>query len=369
MTVSRVARLASVVFCGVLPAVTLVALFASAIRDDVVAFDFRPFYAAAGAVLHGETPYPPPHDRLIASSGAYVYPPLPALGAIPLRVLPLEAAGLVVMVALAVAALAIPFVLGVRDWRCYGIVFLWPPVLSAIQTGNVTLLLGLCAALAWRLRDRAAGSAYVGVTLALKFVLWPLVVWLAVAHRLRTAVLACAVGAGLLVASWAVIGFDGLSGYPDLLRRLEAVVGDDAYTASALALDAGASEPAARAIWLALGLSVLAVMMIVARRGSEREAFVLAIAAALALAPLVWLHYFALLVVVVAVAQPRLGVVWFLPLGMLLSPGSGDPTPFQTTATLAVAAMTIGLALREMRVPARDAVEIQAVARARAGAA
>ena len=31
--------------------------------------------------------------------------------------------------------------LGVRDWRCYGVVFLWPPVMSAVQTENVTLLL------------------------------------------------------------------------------------------------------------------------------------------------------------------------------------------------------------------------------------
>ena len=34
------------------------------------------------------------------------------------------------------AALAIPYVLGVRDWRCYGLLLLWPPVISAVQTGR-----------------------------------------------------------------------------------------------------------------------------------------------------------------------------------------------------------------------------------------
>ena len=79
--------------------------------------------------------------------------------------------------------------------------------------------------------------------------------------------------------------------------------------------------------------------MVLGRRGDERRAFVLAIAAALALTPIVWLHYFALLVVVVAIAQPRLGLVWFVPLAMVVTPGSGHPTPFETAWTLAVAAV------------------------------
>jgi len=347
VTFSRVVSFASVVFCGVLPVFALVGLFASTIQDDAVAFDFRPFYAAAGAVLRGETPYPSPGDPLRASSGAYVYPPLPAIGAIPFRVLPLEVAGLVVMALLAAAALAIPFVLGVRDWRCYGLVCLWPPVLSAIQTGNLTLFLALAAALAWRFRDRAlASSAYVGVTLAAKFFLWPLVVWLAATRRLVAAGLACAVGIGLLFLSWAAIGFAGLGDYVDLMRRLEESVGSDSYTTYIVALDLGMSSTIARAMWLVLGLGLLAAVVAVGLRGDERTAFILAIATALALTPIVWLHYFALLVVVVALGQPKLGVAWFVPLAMVVTPGSGHPTPFETAATLAVAALTIALALR-----------------------
>ena len=69
------------------------------------------------------------------------------------------------------------------------------------------------------------------------------------------------------------------------------------------------------------------------------------VACALALTPIVWLHYFALLVVVVALARPRLAVVWFVPLLMILTPGSGLASPVHTAWTLAVAALTIGLAL------------------------
>ncbi len=347
VTLARVVWLGSVVLCGVLPLLALVVLFADALQDDAVAFDFRVFYEAAEAVLRGETPYQPVGDPTVAVARGYVYPPLTAIGVIPLTVLPLEAAGLVVMALLTLVVLAIPLALGVRDWRCFGLVLLWPPVIAAIQTGSVTIFLALGAALAWRFRDRSLpASATVGVTLAVKLILWPLVVWLAATRRLGAAALACAIAIALLVVSWGLIGFAGLTDYPDVLRRLQAVVEDDAYTVYVVMLDAGATSSVARAIWLALGLGLLAAVVLLARRSNDRGAFILAIAAALALSPIVWLHYFALLVVVAAVAQPRLGAVWFIPLAMFVTPGSGNPTPLETSATLAAAAITIALALR-----------------------
>jgi len=190
-------------------------------------------------------------------------------------------------------------------------------------------------------------SGAIGTTLAVKFVLWPLLVWLAATRRAATAVLAVLVGAVLLVVPWAVIGFEGLTGYPDLLRRLERTVGGDAYTVSNLASDLGASSVVSRTVWLALGVGVLIACVRVARRGDDQSAFILGLAAALALSPLVWLHYFTLLMVAVAVARPRLGLVWFLPLAMFVATGHGDPSSAQLAITLATAALTIALALRE----------------------
>src|SRR5262249_38756213 len=56
-------------------------------------------------------------------------------------------------------------------------------------------------------------------------------------------------------------------------------------------------------------------------------------------------HYFTLLLVVVSIAQPRLGAAWLAPLGMLVATGSGNPTAFQTAATICAAALTVGLCL------------------------
>lgn len=348
LTSSRFAWLASVVFCAALPAVALVTLFAVSIYDGSDAIDFRQFYRGAEDILNGENPYPSPGDPLTASGRPYVYPPLPAIAAIPFTAVSLSIAEILVMSAQVLVLLAIPLVLGIRDWRCYGVVFLWPPVISAIQTSNPTLLFAFAAALAWRYRDhRVATSASVGWTLAVKFVLWPLVVWLAATRRLGSAVLSCAIAGVLLLLSWAAIGFAGLTGYFDLLRRLEDTIGQDAYTTYVMAIDLGASPGVARALSLAFGLLLLTAVVWTARRGDERSAFILAIAAALALSPLVWLHYFAFLVVVVALAQPRLGALWFLPLVMFVCPGRGNPTLLETAVALGAAALIIALALRE----------------------
>jgi glycosyl transferase family 87 len=348
VTAARVGHLGAVVFCGVFPAIVVAMLFGTAANDDSVAEDFQQFYGAAVAILHGRTAYPDLGTVPEAVwGGPYPYPPLPALVTTPLTVLSLHAAGLVMMALLVATALAIPFVLGVRDWRCFGIALLWPPVLSAIQTGNLTLPLGLCAALAWRYRDRLVpASTAVGVTLAAKLFLWPLVVWLAATKRTASAVAALGVGVGLLIASWAVIGFDGFLGYPDRLQRLDRVVGEDSYTTYIVGLDAGLPSLASRLLWVAVGIGVLAAVVVVARRGDERSAFALALCAALALTPIVWLHYFALLLVIVSLMQPRLALAWFVPLAMVLTPGSGHPTPFQTAWTLAVAVATVALAIR-----------------------
>ena len=139
---ARLVQLASWVLFGALPAIVVLLLFVSAIEDDAVAFDFRVFYGAAEAVLDGESPYQDPEDENAVVARGYVYPPITALAVIPLTVLPVEVAGLLVMALLVGAALAIPYVLGVRDWRCYGLLLLWPPVISAVQTGTVTLAPG-----------------------------------------------------------------------------------------------------------------------------------------------------------------------------------------------------------------------------------
>ena len=220
----RVRLAIAVVLFGVLPAYAVALVFANAAGDglDEKVTDFEnAFYPAARAILDGVSPYPAPDDPQLAAGTEYVYPPLTALVSIPLTAFSVEAAGFIVMGLLVVTVLAILWVLGIRDWRCYGLALLWPPVLSAIQTGNVTLPLALGAAVVWRYRDGArVAGATLGVTLAAKLFLWPLVLWLGFTRRIPAALLAVVAGVVVLLVTWAVIGFAGIGDYPELLRRV-----------------------------------------------------------------------------------------------------------------------------------------------------
>lgn len=309
---------------------------------------FYGYYSAAEALLGGESPYPESIEESALAQGAvYAYPPLLAVLAVPFTVLPVETAGVLFMILLAASVVGTLLALDVRDWRCYGLAFVWPPVFNAIHTGNVTTVLGLCVALVWRYRGsaRLAGSS-LGLGLAAKLLLWPIAVWLAAVGRVRVALWGVAVGLALALAPWAAIGFVGLEEYPSLLRRVSDLQGGESYTVYALALDLGAGPDVARALWLLVAGGLLAASVVVARRGDERKGFVLVVVAVIACSPIVWLHYFALLLVAVAVVEPRLGPAWFIPLAMYASAEAHNGTTFQTALALVSAAATVAVALR-----------------------
>ena len=140
--------------------------------------------------------------------------------------------------------------------------------------------------------------------------------------------LACVVGAGVLVASWAVIGFAGFVDYPSSPAAARAtLVGEDSYTAYIVGLDLGLPSLVARACGSLSGLRSWSASSSSDVDGDERTAFIVAVAASLALTPIVWLHYFALLLVVVALAQPRLGVVLVRPARDVRDAGERTPDP------------------------------------------
>ena len=338
----------TVALLGVLPAFALFMVVGDLLAGNA-GWPFREaFLGAAQAILDGESLYPSGVDDPDFQRGVgYVYPPVMAFVAIPFTVLSTDVAvGLfaLILIAAVPATLAL---LGVRDWRCYGLAFLWPGVLSGVHVENISLLMALGCALVWHYRDRPAASGVgLGVAMAVKPLLWPLGIWLVATARLRALVWSVLIALALALGSWAAIGFDGLRRYPTLLRELSSGADEWGYSVYALALDLGAGHAVARALWLLLAVAVLAAVVVVARRGDERTAFVLAVAAVIAVSPIVWLHYFSLLLVVVAVAQPRLGIVWFAPLLMWGSEEITNGTPFQNALTLAAAALTVVLAVR-----------------------
>lgn len=333
---SRVRALASAAGSVVLVAFAAYSI-AYFLSDRVDPVDFRVYLAAAEQIADGVSPYPD-----------FAYPPLSALAAVPFALVSAGAAELALKLLLVLGVVAVLAVVGVRDWRCYPLALLWPSVNAAVQTGNVTIPLALAAALAWRFRDRAIPAGLsLGTSIAAKFVLWPLWLWLAAAGRRAAAAWTIVAAAGVTLVTWAVVDFRALLEYPDRLQQLEKDTAGDGYTLDAFLQDLGAGETAARAAMAAVAVGLLAAVVVVGRRGAEQRSFVLAVAAALACSPILWLHYFALLLVPVAVVRPRLDVVWFVPLGMWwFGAGTGNGTTAEAAVVLAVAVATIVLAYR-----------------------
>jgi hypothetical protein len=228
-------------------------------------------------------------------------------------------------------------VLGVRDWRLYGLVALSPAAISAVQTGNVTIVLALLVAVAWRYRERrwVPGLA-IGATIALKLFLWPLLVWLLAIRRPLAA--AAAAVLGLVGGFLLVLPFTSLHDYLALLSNLSKVFGRESYNVVGLLSQADAtSRPVAMAFADVTGLAILVAAY-------HRRSLPLALAASLVLSPIVWLHYFALLVVPLAIRWPRLSWPWAVPVVLWVCPGTSNKVHLWHIALgLAVLAGTIAL--------------------------
>jgi hypothetical protein len=346
--------------CGFLPLVALYYVFDSVASDAGQAPDFHfAYYPAAEAILAGEDFYPT-HGFLVRGEQHlivdYVYPPLTAIATIPWTVLSVDVAEVIFAGLLVAGIVATLAVLDVRDWRCYGLAFVWPPVTDAVSTGNVTIPIVLSAALVWRFHNwPLVAGATLGISIATKIFLWPLTIWLAATRRISAAVWSLVLGVAVLLVTWGAIGFRGMVEYPGLVRRLSEVMDERSYTVYALALDLGLSDSLAKVLWVALAVAILGATVVVARRGDERRAFILALSAAIAFSPIVWLHYFALLLIVVALVQPQLGPMWFIgfPMQIFITTGVFNGSTFQTAAMLATAALTVALALSWSSLEAR----------------
>src|SRR5439155_11168629 len=212
------------------------------------------------------------------------------------------------------------WLLELRDWRCYAFAFVFLCTRSSIDLGTIEPLLLVAVAAAWRWRDRLVASAgAAGVAIVLKLFLWPLAAWLALTRRLGAATIAVGVAVALAFVSWAAIGFDGIGGYPDVLRRLADDESTSSYSVVALGVRAHLPLVAARVVAVLVAIALLAAAGWVARderrdvRDRDVATLTLCLAAAFAASPIVWIHYFLLLLVPLALARPRLSLLWFVP--------------------------------------------------------
>jgi hypothetical protein len=303
--------------------------------------DWEIYRGAALSAIHGHSPYPPADPTVLVHNDQFVYPPVTAFLISPLAALP-DLAGQVLVLLLALACVLLALrLLGVRDWRCYGIALLTAPVLDTVSLGALSTAMLLGVAAAWRYRDRPYVAALVtALTAVAKLFAWPLFVWLLATRRLRTAALAAGVALVLLAGGWAPIGFAGLRGYPHLLRVLSRVEAVQSYSLVGLFRLEGAAAMALTALLVA----VVVVGVVLAARGPEgdRRALSVAVAGALVATPVLWLHYLVLLFVPIALARPRLSALWFAPLAFWLTPiAHSNGSIWRTCFALVVAALIV----------------------------
>jgi Glycosyltransferase family 87 len=311
-----------VLLFGALPLLLLV-YFTTAVSRDAYAWDFHAFWYGADAVVHGRDPYSSPGMSPIGKPyDLYMYPPLLADLLAPLGLLPFMVAAVIFVAASALAILVALWLLGVRDWRCCGAAFLWFPVLHGLRLGALTPFLVLIVAVCWRLRDRLSAAGALALAVVFKLFLWPLLAWEAGRAGVRPALRAAAVTVLLAAVSWATVGFTGLTGYPSLLRSAESHWETDGYGFGALARDCGLSASTTGLLLLTGALAASAAVVVALRRGRIDAAGSLAVLLGIActFSPAAWPHYWALLLVPVALFSPRFGPAWLLPLAFWASP-------------------------------------------------
>jgi glycosyl transferase family 87 len=341
-------------FCSII----LLWLFAvDVVRRDAFATDFHyAFWPAARHVLEGTSPYSSLVDfgRL-----PFIYPAPAAVLLSPFGLVPQPIADALFTLLLAAAAILALRLCRVRDWRCYGIALLWAPVFSAMQAANISLLLALGLAALWRVRDRTlAAAAIAALLVAVKIFLWPIIVWLAISRGFRSAAWSVLLTVFITISSWSVIGFAGFNDYPHLVRLVERVQAPKSYSLVALGLKLGLGHAAATSLALTAGAVVLVAAALVARREEDgRRSFALAIAATILFSPVVWLHYFALFLVPIALLRPRFGPLWLLPLLLWPCPIMPSTTAWWPLAPLLVFGTAIIVSARRTQTVDLPALE------------
>lgn len=328
-----------------LPFVLYPAMLLEADRRGSLSIDFRQDYRiGAERILDGVTPVDPVR-----------IPPVVHVLAVPATFVP--GVEWLLPVALICGLLASVWLLGVRDWRCFGAAAMWAPAFHAVQTANVTIWLLLAFALCWRFRQNVIGSGVAaGVATAVKAVAWPLGLWLLATRRYRSTAVAIAVAVAIGGTLTLGLGFAGMGpsgrstpGYGDSYAV-------ESYAPRTLFAELGAAD------WLAVTLTISLLALITfaclrcGRMGDEARALGWASVLAVVSAPHVWMHSLLFLLVPVALLRPRLSWPWLLPAVLWFGSGNGNGDPWQTVLFAAVGVVVaVGVLLPtfHLRVPAR----------------
>lgn len=291
--------------------------------DGNSAVDFQhSFWQAGWRTLHGTDPYSWTRAQ-IAGGVSFPYPAPVALLLAPLALISSPAAGIPVTAACIIAAPLALWIVEINDWRLYGAVALWAPVVVGWQTANFTLPLIVGTALLWRWRRRRWPAAVlVACLVSVKPIMAPLWVWLVLTRRWRTAALGVGIGTVLNAVSWTVLGWHHLGGWLKLLSLQGSLRDGTGYSLIAVTRHLGLAQPIGTMLMVGCGCALAWIAVLATRAGQPRRVFAAAVLLTIVIAPEIDSHYFALLLLPLALERPRLSWPWLLPLVLWVCPAT-----------------------------------------------
>jgi hypothetical protein len=290
--------------------------------SGVEAVDFRAsFWVAGWRTLHGLDPYSWTHAQ-VAGGVSFPYPAVTALLLAPFGLLSSFSDSFAITALGIVAAPLSLWVMRIRDWRVYGAVALWSPVVIGWRVANFTQPLVVGVASLWRFRDRPwVAGAIIAALVSIKPIMAPLWLWLVFTRRWRAAAIGAAIGTLVTSAAWTVLGWHEFGRWLTLLSLQGSSNDSTGYSLIALATHLGVSRTAGVAVMVVLGFA-LTLVTAVSGPKQDMRVFAAAVLLTIIISPQADVHYFVFLLVPLALTRPRLSWPWLVPLVLWASPAT-----------------------------------------------
>jgi hypothetical protein len=289
---------------------------------EVWGYDYKAYLNAAerlvddGSLYQDETlagPYRP------GPFGLYMYSPTLGISLLPAVGSDFDVSAMawywIHVLALAAACALMPVPLTIR-LLTFAVAAFSYAVTRDLILGNVSVLLLVPLATAWRWLDQPLGSVAQALAMSVRPTLGVLLIWQLL--RRRFVAVAWTLGAGfvLIALTLPFVGLDGYLDYLTVLRNLSRATGVPYnYDLGSTLFELGANEAVASLALLAGYALAVAAIGISLRRDRELG-FIVTTSASLLLSPLLWDHYLAMLLLPAAFLASR-GRPWALALPLL----------------------------------------------------
>ena len=299
--------------------------------------------------LDGKNPYPAPDSPLLQYANLN-YPAPMFVALVPLNLTSFRVSRIIwsfAVIAMVVLTLA---ALGVRDLRLYALWLACAPVVAGLMWGSPTIPMLLASALIWRWRDspRRAGLT-LGIAIAFKLLLAPMILWLLFTRRYLAAAIAATSAIVITLVAWAAISFHGMVDYPELISSSSRLQVPNGMLLVSLVnhLGAGATQSEVVGVIAALALFAGAWRC----RTDAALSFALTLIGIQFATPIFHLSNLGFFVVVLALIVPRFTWVWLLLPIMWLT---AHISPLYSHSPTAVAALGTAIALTVTLVVLRE---------------